>query len=164
MPVLIDTGSTLSYFRSDLVQLIAQQLNAAMDQFGNLVLDCNWAKTTTTTVDFGFNRGKDRVIISIAVRDFIYEQVPGWCIMGAQMAQPGASAYVLGDAFIRGAYCKSRLSSVILLRRKRDLTCNPVTFDQKEDIVWMAPYWKCGDGITAVPENLKDAMPIKGAC
>jgi hypothetical protein len=141
MPVLIDTGSTLSYFRADLVALIAQQLNAQIDQFGNFVLNCTWAKTTTTTIDFGFNRGA--VVISISVRDFIYEQVPGWCIMGVQSADVGETSYVLGDAFIRGAY---------------------LTFDQQEDIMWLAPYWNCGDGVLAVPENLKDAMPIKGMC
>jgi hypothetical protein len=39
-----------------------------------------------------------------------------------------------------------------------------MTFDQRENIVWTGPYRKCGYAITPVPENLKDAMPIRSVC
>lgn len=102
MPVLIDTGSTLSYFREDLVAKIGQEFNAIIDTDGFYVVDCKY-RSMQGTVDFGFNRG--RMVINVGYKDFIYEQYSGHCILGVQPADVGSTDYVLGDTFIRGAYC-----------------------------------------------------------
>lgn len=104
MPVLIDTGSTLSYFREDLVAQIGQAFGAIIDSGGIYTVDCRW-RQMDGTVDFGFNRG--RMVISVSYKDFIYEQYSGHCMLGVQPADVGSTNYVLGDTFIRGAYCKS---------------------------------------------------------
>lgn len=113
MPVLIDTGSTLSYFREDLVAKIGQEFSAAIDSSGYYVVDCKYRKMNGT-VDFGFNRGK--MVISVSYKDFIYEQYTGHCMLGAQPADVGSTNYVLGDTFIRGAYRKlfSHLKAEVL--------------------------------------------------
>jgi hypothetical protein len=109
MPVLIDTGSTLSYFREDLVAQIGQAFEAVIDSGNNYVVDCKY-RQLKGTVDFGFNRGGMQ--ISVSYKDFIYEQYSGHCLLGAQPADVGSTNYVLGDTFIRAAYrklCGSRL-------------------------------------------------------
>lgn len=101
MPVLIDTGSTLCYFREDLVAVIGSQFSATIDIFGYYTVDCKY-RAMNGTVDFGFNRG--RMVINVSYRDFIFEQSPGYCLLGVQPADVGSTNYVLGDTFIRGAY------------------------------------------------------------
>lgn len=101
MPVLLDTGSTLSYFREDLVAIIGKRFSAAIDEWGQYVVDCKYQQMKGT-VDFGFNRG--RMVINVPYKDFIYEQYPGYCLLGVQPADVGSTNYVLGDTFIRGAY------------------------------------------------------------
>lgn len=103
MPVLIDTGSTLSYFRADLVAQIGQAFGAVIDSGGNYAVDCRY-RQLNGTVDFGFNRGK--MVINVSYKDFIYEQYTGHCMLGVQPADVGSTNYVLGDTFIRGAYRK----------------------------------------------------------
>ncbi len=103
MPVLVDTGSTLSYIRADLVAVIGQQFKAYIDEGGNYIVDCSW-RDVAGTVDFGFNRG--RMVINVRYKDFIYQQYPGYCMLGVQPADVGSTNYVLGDTFIRGAYCE----------------------------------------------------------
>jgi len=101
MPMLIDTGSTLSYIREDVVKIIGQNLNATVDRENNYWVDCNLRKQNGT-VDFGFNRG--RMQVTVSWKDFIWQQAPGRCLMGFQPADAGTNNYVLGDTFIRGAY------------------------------------------------------------
>jgi hypothetical protein len=100
MPVLIDTGSTLSYFREDLVAQIGKEFSATIEN-GLYTVDCRY-RTLGGSVDFGFNRGK--MVINVPYKDFVYEQYPGHCLLGVQPADVGSTNYVLGDTFIRGAY------------------------------------------------------------
>lgn len=108
MPTIIDTGSTLSYIREDLVAILGQQFGATIDDAGRYIVDCAW-RDKVGSVDFGFNRGK--VVINVSYKDFIYQQYPGHCMLGVQPADVGTENYVLGDTFIRGAYCKSMIPS-----------------------------------------------------
>ncbi|KAL2166995.1 hypothetical protein VTG60DRAFT_1889 [Thermothelomyces hinnuleus] len=140
MPVLLDTGSTLSYIREDLVVLIGRQFGATVDEAGNYLVDCSW-RDRDGTVDFGFSRG--RMVINVSYKDFIYQQYPGHCMLGVQPADPGSTSYVLGDTFIRGAY---------------------LVFDQQSDAVWMNQYYNCGDGVVTVGETKGDIRNIVGAC
>jgi hypothetical protein len=157
MPVLIDTGSTLSYFREDLVAKIGQEFGATIDSSGYYVVDCKY-RSIKGTVDFGFNRGK--MVINVSYKDFIYEQYSGYCMLGVQPADVGSTNYVLGDTFIRGAYCKS--PSIHLLTAESDV--ETVVFDQQSDIVWMNQYYNCGDGVVSVGQSANDTGLIVGAC
>ena len=103
MPTLIDTGSTLSYIREDLVAVIGQQFQATINAAGNYIVDCSW-RDKPGTVDFGFNRG--RMVINVRYKDFVFQQYPGHCMLGVQPADVGSTNYVLGDTFIRAAYCE----------------------------------------------------------
>lgn len=102
MPMLIDTGSTLSYFREDLVAQIGQAFSAVIDN-DVYTVDCKY-RSMSGSLDFGFNRGQ--MVINVPFNDFIYEQYPGHCLLGVQPADIGSTNYVLGDTFIRGAYGK----------------------------------------------------------
>ncbi|KAK1760239.1 aspartic peptidase domain-containing protein [Echria macrotheca] len=140
MPTLIDTGSTLSYIREDLVAVLGQQFQATVDSAGNYIVDCAY-RDKPGTVDFGFNRG--RMVINIRYKDFIFQQYPGHCMLGVQPADVGSTNYVLGDTFIRGAY---------------------LVFDQQSDVIWMNQYYNCGDGVVTVGQTARDTQYIVGAC
>ncbi|KAK4178987.1 aspartic peptidase domain-containing protein [Triangularia setosa] len=140
MPTLIDTGSTLSYIREDLVAVIGQQFNAEIDLQGNYFVDCKY-RDMPGTVDFGFNNGA--MVINVRYKDFIYQLYPGRCMLGVQPADYGSTNYVLGDTFIRGAY---------------------LVFDQQSDIVWMNQYYNCGDGVVTVGQTPRDTKNVFGAC
>jgi hypothetical protein len=140
MPCLLDTGSTLSYFREDLVAIIGQQFSATVDAAGNYKVDCAY-RNMSGTVDFGFNRG--RMVINVRYKDFIYQISPGNCMLGVQPADVGSTNYVLGDTFIRGAY---------------------LVFDQESDVVWMNRYYNCGDGVVTVGNSPKDTQYVVGQC
>ncbi|KAK0724356.1 aspartic peptidase domain-containing protein [Lasiosphaeris hirsuta] len=140
MPTLIDTGSTLSYIREDLVAQIGQQFAATIDAAGNYIVDCEY-RNKSGTVDFGFNRG--RMVINVRYKDFIYQQYAGHCMLGVQPADVGSTNYVLGDTFIRGAY---------------------LVFDQQSDVIWMNQYYNCGDAVVTVGQTVRDTQYIVGAC
>lgn len=103
MPCMIDTGSTLSYIREDLVVAIGQQFNAWVEGTSTYRVDCAW-REKKGTVDFGFNKG--RAVINVSYRDFIWEMFSGQCYLGVQPADAEATNYVLGNTFIRAAYCR----------------------------------------------------------
>ncbi len=111
MPMLIDSGSTLSYIREDIVQAVGQQLGATVDSNNNYWVDCNLRKQNGT-VDFGFNHG--RMVVTVRYKDFIWEEYRGHCLMGFQPADAGSTNYVLGDTFLRGAYRQSLSLSLSL--------------------------------------------------
>ena len=156
MPMLIDSGSTLSYIREDVVAVIGKQLGAAVDPGGNYWVDCK-LRSQNGTVDVGFNNG--RMVITIPYKDFIWEQSRGRCLMGFQPADQGSTNYVLGDTFLRGAYCEFFLFSNLNLR-----LILVVVFDQQVDVVWMADYYNCGDGVQMVGEHAADTQYVVGQC
>ena len=164
MPMLIDSGSTLSYVREDIVKVIGQQLNATVDQEGSYVVDCA-LRNKNGTIDFGFNHGK--MVVTVRYKDFIWEASRGLCLMGFQPADAGNTNFVLGDTFIRGAYCELRPDvSTPLLRfcRSPALTFGSVVFDQQSDVVWVADYYNCGDGVAMVGEKQADTQYVVGQC
>lgn len=119
MPMLIDTASTLSYIRADVVAVVAKQLNATLDAERNYVVDCA-LRQQNGTIDFGFNNG--RMLITVSYRDFIWQQLPNKCLMGFQVAEQGTNNFVLGDTFLRGAYCAYSLPRPPPFRKQGKLT------------------------------------------
>jgi len=122
MPAFIDTASTLSYLREDVVRVIGTQLNATVDAENNYWVDCRLRKQDGT-VNFGFKRGNLKTLITVSYRNFIWE-TGGRCLMGIQPAEPGTAAYVLGDTFIRGAYCESLPCLGLAVRWRADMECS----------------------------------------
>ncbi|KAK6845727.1 Candidapepsin-1 [Apiospora arundinis] len=138
--MLLDTGSTFSYMGADIVAALAQQFDATMDeQQGIYYVSCSYLDDEdedddddddddgedTGHVHFGFNQGS--VAIDVKYEDFIVD-LGGRCALGVQPADVGATSWVLGDTFIRGAY---------------------IVFDQYYDAVWLANYRPCGEEAVA---------------
>jgi hypothetical protein len=46
----------------------------------------------------------------------------------------------------------------------RLLTHSVVVFDQQSDVVWMADYYNCGDGIAMVGDQPGDTQHVIGEC
>ncbi len=44
------------------------------------------------------------------------------------------------------------------------LTRRPVVFDQQSDVVWIADYYNCGDGVAMVGEKPADTQYVRGQC
>jgi hypothetical protein len=96
---IIDTGSTLSRMHPVAIDMLAELLGA-WESRGDLKVLCS-LRDKNGTVDFGFNDGK--ILIRVKYKDFIIKNQDGSCSLGAAASQ---QAWVLGDTFIRGAYCE----------------------------------------------------------
>ncbi|KAK8108295.1 uncharacterized protein PG998_010308 [Apiospora kogelbergensis] len=131
--MLLDTGSTFSYMDAEIVAALGQQFEATLDeQQGIYYVSCSYLNGTEEDDDegsghvhFGFNQGG--VVIDVKYEDFIVD-LGGRCALGVQSADVGATSWVLGDTFIRGAY---------------------MVFDQYYDAVWLANYRPCGEEAVA---------------
>lgn len=108
--MLLDTGSTFSYMDAEIVAALGQQFEATLDeQQGIYYVSCSYLNGTeeddddegSSHVHFGFNQGG--VVIDVKYEDFIVD-LGGRCALGVQSADVGATSWVLGDTFIRGAY------------------------------------------------------------
>jgi hypothetical protein len=102
IPVLLDSGSSLSYLPSEYAQAIFQIFNANYDSSsGAAVVNCNLA-SSSSTVDFSFSG----VTISVPMNELIiidgYRRGKAVCILGISDAEGSTS--VLGDTFLRSAY------------------------------------------------------------
>lgn len=101
VPVLLDSGSSLSYLPNDYVQSIYNTFNADYRQSqGAAIVDCSLAGDSRT-VDFTFSGPTISVSLSelVVVAD---PRNPPICILGISPA--GSSTAVLGDTFLRSAY------------------------------------------------------------
>jgi hypothetical protein len=102
IPVLLDSGSSLSYLPDDSANALYKVFNAQYDsQGGAAVVDCNLANQAGS-VDFNFSG----VNISVPLNELVqlngYSRGTPICILGISSA--GDSTAVLGDTFLRSAY------------------------------------------------------------
>lgn len=102
IPVLLDSGSSLSYLPDNYAQALYQIFNAQYDsQSGAAVVNCNM-QSSSATVDFSFSG----VQISVPMNELViidgYRRGRAICILGISSA--GDSTAVLGDTFLRSAY------------------------------------------------------------
>ncbi|KAF2397034.1 acid protease [Trichodelitschia bisporula] len=109
IPVLLDSGSSLSYLPNSLAQAIFTVFDATFDQrAGVAVVDCS-LRNSGKTVDFVFSGVK----ISVGLDELvIIEEVRRGreiCILGISNADD--STAVLGDTFLRSAYVVYDLSN-----------------------------------------------------
>ncbi|KAI1820851.1 aspartic peptidase domain-containing protein [Xylaria intraflava] len=144
LPVIVDSGTTLSLLPESIVNKLAAQFpGATPDGNGGYQVDCAY-QGRDGSVDFEFLAGTETVTINVAYRDFIWNS-GGSCFLGASYSK-SIGVWILGDTFLRGAY---------------------VAFDQTNNALFMSNYIPC-DGrrskLVAVPAGPNAAGNIPGAC
>ncbi|KAF9871867.1 eukaryotic aspartyl protease [Colletotrichum karsti] len=133
-PVFFDTGATLSYFPSAVVDAIGTDLGGRIDSSVNMyVVPCN----QKGTIDFKFGDFTMKVPLS----EFIWEVADNACVLGADKATDGS--YLLGDSFLRSTY---------------------VVFDQETPALHFAPYVNCGTNLQKIPLGNNAAAKFTGEC
>ena len=101
VPVVVDSGTTLSLLPERAVASLAAQFSGAKsDGKGGYTVPCDH-QTRDGSVSFLFGPGTSTVI-SVSYRDFIWRS-GGKCFLGAWYT-PDVGVYILGDSFLRGAY------------------------------------------------------------
>ncbi|KAI1633054.1 aspartic peptidase domain-containing protein [Biscogniauxia mediterranea] len=156
LPVVLDSGTTLSLLPESVVSALAARFpGATPDGDGGYTVPCSLQETGEGSVDFDFlspgggrgNSTGSRVTISVSYRDFIWKSGDGAdakCFLGAVHAED-IGVWILGDTFLRGAY---------------------VSFDQTNNALYMSNYRTCGQGpnLVAVPAGPDAAAQIPGSC
>ncbi|KAJ0160119.1 Candidapepsin-2 [Colletotrichum tanaceti] len=133
-PVFFDTGATLSYLPSALVDQLGSDLGGSLDSSVNMyVVPCN----SRGTIDFKFGDYTMKVPLS----EFIWQVSSSDCVLGADKATDGA--YLLGDSFLRSTY---------------------VVFDQETPALHFAPYVNCGTNLQKIPLGDNAAARFTGEC
>ncbi|KKY25437.1 putative candidapepsin-4 precursor [Diplodia seriata] len=101
-PVLLDTGSSLTYLPDTVVDSIYTDFDAVYDENeGAAFIDCNKADSTDT-LEFTFSSPTITVPMNELVLLAGYSKGQAVCILG--IAPAGDSTSVLGDTFLRSAY------------------------------------------------------------
>ncbi|KAI5970423.1 SAP8 [Candida margitis] len=97
--VLLDSGTTLTFFPSDFAAELANQVGAELRQVGEgktlYFIDCNTDTSGSTTFSFG-----NGASISVPNSEYVYPNGDGTCIWGIQASRDT----ILGDNFLRHAY------------------------------------------------------------
>ncbi|KAF4815533.1 Candidapepsin-8 [Colletotrichum tropicale] len=133
-PVFFDTGATLSYFPSAVVDSLGSDLGGRLDSSVNMyVVPCS----TSGTIDFTFGD----FTLQVPISEFIWEVSDNACVLGADKASDGS--YLLGDSFLRSAY---------------------VVFDQETPALHFAPYVNCGTNLQKIPLGANAAAKFSGEC
>ncbi|KAI0439149.1 acid protease [Xylaria telfairii] len=144
LPLIVDSGTTLSMLPEPLVSKLAAQFpGAKSDGTGGYRVDCAY-QNQTGTVDFEFLTTDGTVTINVAYSDFIWK-TGGDCFLGAWFSDK-IGTFILGDSFLRGAY---------------------VAFDQTNNALFMSNRLSCGDGesnLVVVPAGPDAAANIPGSC
>ncbi|KAB8416401.1 hypothetical protein FH972_024920 [Carpinus fangiana] len=102
IPVLLDSGSSLTYLPNNIVSALYQSISAQYDSSqGAAYVDCSLADQSGS-LDFTFSG----VTISVPYNELVilggYNNGQAYCVFGVSPA--GDSTSVLGDTFLRSAY------------------------------------------------------------
>lgn len=137
-PIVIDSGSSLSYLPSRVVQSMVSDLNGQLDRQSGLYLVSCSAATRTDTVDFTFSGNTIRV----PMNEFIWNVDGKSCVFGAATLDSGSGiTALLGDTFMRSAY---------------------TVFDQTNNVINIGQYVNCGTNEQAIPSS--GASGFTGEC
>jgi len=136
LPIVLDTGATMSYLPQPIIDSLAKDFAAQVLDDGTLAVDCETAKKSGS-VDFTFGA----LTIRVPYHEFIWEAVPGQCFVGA--APVSGTTPILGDTFLRSAY---------------------VVFDQDNGDIFLAPYKNCGTREQTLPAGAGAAANFTGEC
>ena len=157
-PVILDTGSSITYLPDSLAQAVFQALNVQYSESeGAGYASCDLANQDIT-VDFVFTS----LTISINITELIinpseadtgdgqsYQTQDQLCLFGITSAQGGSA--VLGDTFLRSAY-------IVF-----DLANNEVSLAQTNFNSTTASVAEIGTGTNSVPGATAVANPIQAA-
>ncbi|KAK8035423.1 Bcap12, partial [Apiospora rasikravindrae] len=149
LPIIVDSGTTLSLLPQALVQALAEQFpGAASDGRGGYKVPCSYQQQPGTVsfslaTSFSGSSGSD-VTINLPYSEFIWNAGNNNCYLGAWYDN-SVNVHILGDTFLRGAY---------------------VVFDQDSNALCMANYATCGSGsdLVPVPAGPDAALGIRGNC
>lgn len=120
LPVVLDSGSSLSYLPASVVRNMASDLNGDLDQSGLYLVSCSLVDDDGS-VDFAFGD----ITIKVPFKEFIWQFDSSTCILGAVPVDSSSGiTALLGDTFMRSAF---------------------VVFDQSEKTISMAQYVNCGE-------------------
>ncbi|PQE34013.1 eukaryotic aspartyl protease protein [Rutstroemia sp. NJR-2017a WRK4] len=137
LAVIMDSGSTLSYFPPSLVNAMLTYFPGYVTKGGGLyTVPCSF-KTGTGTMNFGFN-GK---IIRIPLAQFVWFN--GATCYGPVANPSEKTDAILGDTFMRGAY---------------------VVFDQDNANVHIAQAADCGTNIVPITKGVNGVPSRVGDC
>lgn len=131
MPIVLDSGSSLSYLPSSLVAAMAADFQGDYDSSSGLYqVPCSQAKASGS-VDFTFGQAT----IKVPFNEFVWQYNSQLCILGAvpvvtDSSSDSATTVLLGDTFMRSAF---------------------VVFDQTTETISMAQYVNCGENEQAIP-------------
>ncbi|KAK1997437.1 eukaryotic aspartyl protease [Colletotrichum falcatum] len=133
-PVFFDTGATLSYFPSALVDQLGSDMGGSLNSDINMyVVPCS----TRGTIDFTFGD----YTIKVPLSEFIWQVGDNTCVLGADKTTD--NTYLLGDSFLRSTY---------------------VVFDQETPALHFAPYVNCGSNLQMIPLGDNAAAKFTGEC
>jgi hypothetical protein len=106
VPVLLDSGTSLTYLPTDVFNGFASIFNV-IDESGNLIIDCSFKTSQShgyVTFTFGDSSGTATINVPI---DELIQAIPGDsknCLLGIQDGGAQGDIYILGDVFLRSAY------------------------------------------------------------
>ncbi|KAI1779416.1 aspartic peptidase domain-containing protein [Hypoxylon cercidicola] len=118
VPVILDSGTTLTYLPSAVANRIFDALDAVDDTSGTglVYISCDYLDDNRDlTFDFQFG-GNDGPIVRVPVDEMILNNVQGYTELGLDVPslpfdnacsfglQPSSDYYLLGDTFLRSAY------------------------------------------------------------
>ncbi|KAH8838393.1 hypothetical protein MCOR02_000531 [Pyricularia oryzae] len=142
IPIVIDSGSTLSYLPSSVVTAMAMDANALWNSEGGVYFVKCDKMPADASFDFSFNNGSFR--ISVPWRNFFWNTGGNTCVLGAVPIKSGSVTALLGDSFMRSVY---------------------TVFDQTSNMVFMAPYANCGSNEQMIPASPSGAAAnFTGEC
>lgn len=103
IPVLLDSGSSLSYLPDDITNSILHAYNAQYDESqGAAYVDCNLAKKSGS-IDFTFSGATVSVPMNeLVILNSVSSSGQKTCLFG--ISKSGGTVPVLGDTFLRSAY------------------------------------------------------------
>lgn len=129
MPIVLDSGSSLSYLPQSIVKAMANDLNGVWDERNSLyMVDCS-VRSLSDTFDFTFGRQTIRV----PMHEFLWNYGGSSCVLGAVPVDPNSGVTaILGDTFMRAAF---------------------IVFDQTEMTISMAQYVDCGENEQEIPQG-----------
>ncbi|KAH8886725.1 acid protease [Thozetella sp. PMI_491] len=138
LPVVLDSGSSLSYLPASMVRSMAADFGGQKDPESGLYLVSCDLTSTSGSIDFAFGA----VTIKVPFNEFIWEAAPNTCVLGVSPVDPtsGLTA-LLGDTFMRSAF---------------------VVFDQAQNTISMAQYVNCGQAEQSIPAT--GISGLQGQC
>ncbi|KAI0007047.1 aspartic peptidase domain-containing protein [Xylariaceae sp. FL0662B] len=118
IPVILDSGTTLTYLPSQIANRILDAFGAVDDTTGSglVYVDCDYLTSSQNlTFDFQFG-GSDGPLIRVPIDEIILDNVDRYLSIGVEIPglpfdnacsfgiQSSADYYLLGDTFLRSAY------------------------------------------------------------